>query len=532
MSHFGWRRKTVRLTPVIFFAILSAGPAVPQTDVNQQLAEVLKAWEARDFTRVEAAGLTYLAAMGDFASAPAVAALSLVSGAETVAGRLKAAAMHLAQGFESLVQYSCVNQVYPHRLAGVTIGQLLRDLPPRSRPNLEVVMSQVWEGLARKGRESGPRAEMYRGLATMAAAGLASLYLMVGDTATARSFAGEAWISAPPAEIYPAEIYQIATSSTICGCIRMKSRTEFLRPGDFRFEDHFREYVRELTYGCFHLPRAWALTAALAVYIQVNDTDRIRRTAYALEDLRDRSLTTGSLDGDPYIRGQVDATYELVKKRYAHLWPAPETVPPVLLSEAENDPRLGKTGPPYVGKRKGQGSTLTERLILLKATPPAGMDRAAPEQPWWLYRLGKGQLRVVGRAKTWKAAKNSEHQWELRVERLALGDLWSTDGFFADFKTKRTLELLGPVFVSQELLGLDFQGLPPHRLQLFKEGLPWVGMSERLMRVNMSSCTSAMIQRNEMPRDFEVEQTIPCTGWTVSLRDGRVVAVTRNGGAP
>jgi hypothetical protein len=155
------------------------------------------------------------------------------------------------------------------------------------------------------------------------------------------------------------------------------------------------------------------------------------------------------------------------------------------------------------------------------------MDRTSADQSWWLYRWEDGQLRIVGRARIWKQSKNLNDTGELIVERLALGNLWSTTAFFAKYETEKTFDLLGPVYCSQELLRADFEGLPAHRLQLFREGLPWIGMSERLIRINMRSCSKAILEWEKGANNFQDEQTIACNMWKVTLREGRITAILR-----
>lgn len=92
-------------------------------------------------------------------------------------------------------------------------------------------------------------------------------------------------------------------------------------------------------------------------------------------------------------------------------------------------------------------------------------------------------------------------------------------------ESQEPLKLLGPVYVSQELLGPDFEDLPPHRQKLFRQGLPWVGMSARLMRINMHACDKFMLDWPKYSYDFQRGHVIKCEGWTVTLRDGEIVDV-------
>jgi hypothetical protein len=498
---------------------IAAGKGQTQADFERLAAEIEKAWQAKDFPRVEADSRKLLAAMPRLDSPEAVGILFYLSASETVAGRVKDAGAHLDQALENLALYSCRTQLFPYDLAGRIVSQSLYELPPGSRPHLQVVWNQAWENLARKGRETGPPINIYRGLATILASGLASLYQLSGAPSVAASYAGEALRTAPPVEIYdiPTE------SETICGCYKIETFKQFLEHAPD--SEGYHEYVRTMFHLCSLPPRAWALLSAVSVYMQTNDLKRLRETAMELEDLHDRSLTTRSLESHNALSRQIDEVLALLKKKYPQFWQVPSGSGPSSLAEVESHPSLGRTGPPFVKKFKD--GSWTYWRILLEATLPPSMDRTVTDQPWWLYRWEEGRLRVVGRARTFKGSKRPKDTWELHVERLALGSYWYVGSCSSEYIAGDARDLLGPVFCSRELLGSDVEALPAHRVQLFREGLPWTGMSERLMRINMRSCTKVMVKQNLWPRDFFEEQTIDCALGRVKLRGGRIVGISR-----
>jgi hypothetical protein len=349
-------------------------------------------------------------------------------------------------------------------------------------------------------------------------------------------------------------------SGTICGCIRIQPFNDFWSgPSDSRIENYI-SYIRAKTHRFTHRPRALALLAGIEIFMKTGDDTRLRRAAAALEELRDRSLTTGSLNILPWLKEDIDKLYAKLKEQYPQIWPAPLTHPPISPAEADGDPRLGKTGPAFTrkyvnryGGDSGKKYSFDYWPILLRtsipaqpgkipsdrpwiiysvneqrplnATPQAGAGRVAVDRPWWLYALEDGQLRVVGRALAWSAGKQPDSPWELRVENLALGDLWSVAAILDKDDTQVPLKVLGPVYASQELLGPDFEDLPPHRQKMFLQGLPWIGMSARLLRVNLHYCDRSMSDFRRYHWDFRPDQTIKCAGWTLTLRGGRVVDV-------
>jgi hypothetical protein len=551
------RRAAVILAFALFLVMPRSGYPETQEDTTQLKAEIAKAWEARDFPRVEVAGGKYLAAMAKPDSPEHIVTLFCISGAETVAGRIDEAVKHLDQVLECVVRLTCQAQSPQHLVLAGLIFNFLQNMPPGSRGNMQVMLVKVWEAVSEKGRGRGPYASLYQGFSTMIAAGLARLYYLSGADSVARSFAGEAILSAPPAEVNEMPY----TSDTVCGCIKIQTSNDFLTSSDDRRVDDYIAYARGGMHRFTHPPRALALVTGLEIFMKTKDTERLRRAAFALEELRDRSLTTGSLNDWPWLNEQINAQYKLMKEQYAHLWPAPKVFPAVSAAEADSDPRLGKTVPPYArkhvsryGGESGKDYSCDYWPILLKTTVPAkagkiptdrpwvryapeggrppnattpyGAGGAVADSPWWLYVLEEGRLRVVGRAETWNAGTRPEDPWELRVQRLALGNLWSVEVILDKRESREPLKLLGPVYVSQELLGPDFEDLPPHRQKLFRQGLPWVGMSSRLMRINLHACDKVMADWPKYSYDFQMDHVIECAGWTVTLRGGQIVDVT------
>ena len=541
---------------VFIVAALAPDRADAQGDLKGLETEIGQAWKGRDFPRVVAAGHKYLAVVADPDSFEQMVTFLYISGAETVAGRTDDAAGHLDRVVDYIVRATCQTQAPQHEALTTLLAILLQDMPASSRGNMQVMLVKVWDDVSAKGRASDPYAGTYHGFSTLIAAGLAQLYFLSGAESQAKSFAGEAVVSAPPVEV--TEIPY--GGENVCGCIRTLNSPYFLSRSSELEVDDYVAYIRGRIHRFTHPPRAMALGTALEIFMKTKDTERLRRAAFALEELRDRSLTTGSLNGWPSLNERVESLYKQLKERYADLWPPPRVTTAISRDEADRDPRLGRSGPPYTrkhvnryGGESGKKYSFDYWPILLKTTLPvqAGKipadkpwikyaeesgrpanattasvpGRAVAGSPWWLYTLEEGRLRVVGRAKTWNAGQRPDDPWELRVERLALGNLWSVDATLHKEESREPLELLGPVYVSQELLGPDFEDLPPHRQKLFLQGLPWVGMSARLMRVNIAACDKAIRNWSEFPDDFRQFHVFDCASLTVTVSGGRVIEV-------
>jgi hypothetical protein len=147
------------------------------------------------------------------------------------------------------------------------------------------------------------------------------------------------------------EIYDIPMKSeTVCGCIKIKTLKQFNEATSY--SGGYEEYVRITFHACSHPPLIWATIAALPVYMQVNDTEKIRASALSLEELRDRSSTRGSLTRCPYMGEQVDTTYDMLKNRYPQFWTSTDATRALTLAEVDSLPSLGRTGPLLSGKSR------------------------------------------------------------------------------------------------------------------------------------------------------------------------------------
>ena len=245
-----------------------------------------------DTDRKHAAGRKYLAAVPSPESPEQMTSFLCISGAETVAGRTDEAADHFVRTVDYLARLTCQTQSPQHQVLAALISHFLQHMPPGSRGNMQVMLNEVWEAVSEKGRKPDTLASTHQGFSTVIAAGLAQLYYLSGADSVARTYAGEAVLSAPPVEV--AEItYE---GGTVCGCIRIQPFKSFWSGSSDSMIDDYIAYIRGRTHRFTHPPRALALLAGIEIHMKTRDDTRLRRAAFALEELRDRSLTTGSRD--------------------------------------------------------------------------------------------------------------------------------------------------------------------------------------------------------------------------------------------
>jgi len=506
-----------------------------QADRTALLTEIEATWRVGDFTRLGQLCQNYLGGVLDQDGAAAAFPLAGLAASEIIAGRNADAFGHLRKAFTNLIQDSCRKRIGFFQPAYLTAMMLLGTVPENRSPLFQAVMKDLLDSLESSPPASKDHSEMTRGMIIAIASNLTSRCLADGDMAGARAYADKAMALSPPVE----PDRQTLRGDLSCGCILFSYST---MAGNFSgsVKD---ELVRTSRIQCFHPQRAMALFAAISVDSLSGDSDRLRQTAFAAEDLLDRGAPTGSFRDNGVLREMLEKALDSVRQSFPGYWPAPAAPESLSLAEVEGDPVLGE-GRAVVLTRKWKkdsdyGLTGTSYFIEIKARLPVSEVDRSPEGIWWVYRLEKGQLRGGGKVHGYKSsapkragAMSDFHSISRLTEGLNLSGAWNSERD-TDAKAKATAlaEALTPCFISRELIGLDFEGLPPHRLALFMEGIPWVGMSTRLLRLNLrEALTEGSENFYKLPEleslsSAEEEFTINSVFCDIKIRDRKVTGI-------
>ncbi|MBM3305318.1 MAG: hypothetical protein FJY79_05165 [Candidatus Aminicenantes bacterium] len=480
MSTDPTRRAIARAFALLFVGGLISAPASGQTAVWTVSEDLERAWKGRDFALVERIAKRDLAAIPGQTGDRAVVPLVYLSGAETVAGRRADAAGHFTRAVQAIIKAAYNEGSPPFLRVRVALAVLMQNLPAQARPALRAVLHDSVAALDGQPPPGDPTTT--KSVRAVIAAGVASLCLADNDVPAAAAHADEALRLAPPAD-------RLATGYII---------------EDNLWDDISRFTIRLQWLHYNHSPRATALIAALSVEMKRRDAGRLRPIVFALEDLWNRALFSGSLKDDPFLSEELDKTYKMARREFSSLWTAVGSSAPVSPDALEGDPRLGKAGRASVkrGSNKYRREyRYTKSLSHYKVTLPASLPAAAtaagkpPGGIWWLYHMEDGQLRIIGRAHIEGYPDRPRDPYVLRVSRLAIGKLWWVGDFLRKAwaeEAAKAVDALGPIYVSLELLGPDFAALPGHLIDMFKDSHPWVGMTERLMRAGIHQCREGM----------------------------------------
>jgi hypothetical protein len=500
----------------------SAPPAPRQADRAPLRAAVEKAWNSRDFIGLEKFSRQLLDSLPDPDGAEAAYPLAALATAEIVSGRPDDATEHLNRAFKNLIQASCKTQTYYFRQANATVAMILVSIPKERQPLFRDTLVRVL-GFLYSFPLPGD-AEITRGVRIAVISGLSLLCQATGQNVAARAYADEALDGAPEVEPRMSAL----TSEYSCGCIK---GLFYIPPRvmEYSADDEHNEQVRAARVRCTHPQRAMALVAALNVALSSGDAVRLRKTAFAIEELLDRSAPTGSLLEYPELADGLQKWLEAAHRDRPGLWPVPKVSPPLALADAEADPALGK-GSAYVKKRVNKAGTYTYRswrIHLRTERPKSGADES-PVGTWWLYRWRDGALRIVGRAVCEAPPKRTKDPLDLWVQRLALETFWTGNFFQEQNKTEADTAAkdLGTVFVARNIIGIDFDALPRHRLDMFEKGLPWAGMPQRLALISLQS----IYDTHDRDQLYSYATSGTEYIWPVTFRDGKVASIVPRSG--
>lgn len=542
-----WRLAAVGLSCSLAALMGVALQAAPQAGQEQLSAEIEKAWAAGDFPRLGKLSKALLDSLPDPDNAESAFPLTGLAASELAGGRNAEAFRHFRLAFTNLIQDSCRKQTAYFQQAWGMSALFLSEAPRNRIPVFRGLMEDILASL-----ESSPPSdvndltEMTRGVIIAIASTLSFRCLTDGDIAGAAAWADKAVALAPPVE----PDRKTLQGEYSCGCIYFRY-TDFIPSpqGGGAFLGLARDDVFRMSRVlCLHPQRAMALWAACSADLASGDKAKLRQRAYDIEDLLDRSAPTGSLRRSEMIQEALAKTLDAVRARFPEFWPAPALESgQATLAEADARPDVGK-GRAFVDTKKWKesrdGFKGTSYYVRVEALVPAAEDGQLPTGRWWVYRVVDGRLRIFGKVEynvTGPPKRAGTSLEFTTIERLAEGPRFS--GVFnterdagAKGQAEALAASLSPCYISRRLIDPDYEGLLPHRRQLFLDGLPWVGMPARLLRLNTRFVRGEDPERS-LHRFMELdgrpggwapgeEFTIADYLWSVKIRDRRVVAVT------